>query len=58
VPRWTVTRRARGATYVIDVTNSGTPGARARLVVDGVPIQGQLVRYAAPGSTVHVVATL
>ncbi len=58
VPRWTVTRRARGATYVIDVTNSGTPGARARLVVDGVPIEGQLVRYAAPGSTVHVVATL
>ncbi|HEX6886989.1 MAG TPA: hypothetical protein VF143_02695 [Candidatus Nanopelagicales bacterium] len=58
VPAFTVRRVARGATYEIAVTNSGTPGARGRLVVDGQPIQGNLVPYAPPGSTVRVDVTL
>ena len=58
VPDFTVTRRARGATYVVTVRNSGTPGRRASLTVDGVPVEGRLVPYAAPGATVHVTAEL
>ena len=58
VPSFTVTRVARGATYVIDVTNSGVRGSRGRLVVDGTPVEGNLVPYAPPGATVHVVVTL
>jgi cellobiose phosphorylase len=58
VPSWTVTRVARGATYVISVTNSGNPGARGRLAVDGVPVEGNLVPYAAAGAIVHVDVTL
>ena len=58
VPSFTVTRKARGATYVIDVVNSGKPGSRAKLVVDGKPIEGQTVPYAPPGAEVHVTATL
>jgi cellobiose phosphorylase len=54
VPSWTVTRVARGATYVIAVTNSGAPGARGRLTVDGAPVEGNLVPYAPAGATVHV----
>ena len=50
VPSFTVTRVARGATYVISVTNSGAPGARGRLVVDGTPIDGNLVPYAPAGA--------
>ena len=41
VPSWEVTRVARGATYRISVTNSGAPGARASLVVDGRADRGQ-----------------
>jgi cellobiose phosphorylase len=58
VPTFTVTRVARGATYVVTVTNSGAPGARGALVVDGVPIEGNHVPYAAAGSTVQVDVTL
>jgi cellobiose phosphorylase len=58
VPSWTVTRVARGATYVVTVTNSGAPGARGRLVVDGVPIEGNLVPYAPAGATVRVDVTV
>lgn len=58
VPSFTVTRVARGATYVVDVTNSGVRGARGRLVVDGTPIDGNLVPYAPAGSTVHVDVTV
>jgi cellobiose phosphorylase len=58
VPEFTVTRRARGATYVITVRNSGAPGRRARLTVDGVPVEGRLVPYAPAGATVHVTAEL
>jgi cellobiose phosphorylase len=54
VPAYTVTRVARGARYEITVTNSGEPGARGRLVVDGTPIEGRTVPYAPEGSTVVV----
>ena len=52
LPDFTVTRVCRGATYVISVKNSGGKGAR--LTVDGVPVDGTLVPYAAAGSVVHV----
>ena len=58
VPAFTVTRVARGATYVIAVTNSGRRGSRGALVVDGTPIEGNLVPYAPAGTTVHVGVTL
>ncbi len=58
VPGYTVRRVARGATYEITVRNSGTPGARARLVVDGQEIEGNEVPYAPAGATVRIVATL
>ena len=58
VPEFTVRRVARGATYEITVRNSGTPGARARLVVDGQAIEGNEVPYAPAGSVVRVEATL
>jgi len=58
VPSFTVTRVARGATYVIRVTNSGAPGARGRLVVDGQPVDGNHVPYAPVGSTVTVDVTV
>ncbi|OIQ79907.1 N,N'-diacetylchitobiose phosphorylase [mine drainage metagenome] len=52
LPEFTVRRRARGATYVITVRNSG--GTDARLTVDGTPIDGTMVPYAPAGSTVLV----
>ena len=58
VPGYTVRRVARGATYEITVRNSGEPGARARLVVDGEPIEGNEVPYAPAGATVRIEATL
>ena len=54
VPEFTVTRVARGATYEIHVRNSGGKGAR--LIVDGEPIEGSRVPWAAAGTTVHVEA--
>ncbi len=53
VPSYTVTRRARGATYVIQVENSGKAGS-SQLTVDGKPVEGNLVPYAKPGATVQV----
>ncbi|MDJ0322709.1 glycosyl transferase [Cryobacterium sp. PH31-AA6] len=58
IPEFTVTRQARGATYVISVANSGRDGARAQLVVDGVAIEGRTVPYAPAGSVVRVQARL
>lgn len=56
VPEFTVTRQIRGATYIIEVTNSGGKGAK--LTVDGVAIEGNRVPYAAAGSTANVTATV
>jgi cellobiose phosphorylase len=58
VPSFTVTRVARGARYEISVTNSGAPGARGRLVVDGTPVEGTTVPYAPAGTTVRVEVTV
>lgn len=58
VPTFTVTRKLRGATYIIDVENSGREGAVATLEVDGVAVEGQLVPYAPAGSTVRIKAVL
>ncbi|WP_066460431.1 GH36-type glycosyl hydrolase domain-containing protein [Sanguibacter suarezii] len=58
VPSYTVTRTARGATYEISVTNSGTQGARGALTVDGVAIEGNHVPYAPAGATVQVSVVL
>ncbi len=58
VSDFTVRRVARGATYEITVKNSGTAGERAKLVVDGVAIEGNEVPYAPAGSVVRVEATL
>ena len=53
VPAFTVTRKCRGATYLIHVTNSSGNGS-CSLKVDGRAIEGHLVPYAPSGSTVHV----
>ncbi|MDR0482046.1 MAG: glycosyl transferase [Cellulomonadaceae bacterium] len=58
LPEFTVTRVARGATYVIKVKNSGKPGSRASLTVDGKAIDGRLVPYAPAGTTVNIEAVL
>ena len=49
-----VSRTCRGAQYRIWVRNSGKQGAVPKLVVDGKPIQGDIVPYAAPGSVVAI----
>jgi cellobiose phosphorylase len=48
-----VLRRCRGAVYDIRVDNR-SGGQSTRLVVDGRPLDGTLVPYAAPGATVVV----
>jgi cellobiose phosphorylase len=53
VPEFTVTRRCRGATYLVHVRNSGR-GGRARLTVDGRPQDGEIVPWARPGAVVKV----
>ena len=53
IPSFTVTRRCRGATYVIRVTNA-LKHAEPKLVVDGKAIDGTLVQYAAAGTTVEI----
>ncbi len=53
ISQFTVTRRCRDAVYHIRVTNSMTSG-EPKLVVDGSPIEGTLVRYAEAGTTVEI----
>jgi cellobiose phosphorylase len=53
IPEFQVTRKCRGATYVINVKNSGS-GGPAHLKVNGKAIDGNRVPYAAAGSTVQV----
>jgi cellobiose phosphorylase len=50
---FTVERQARGATYRIKVKNVRGDG-NVKLKVDGKPLSGHIVPYAAPGSTVEV----
>lgn len=56
VEQFTVRRTIRGAEYIIEVRNSG--GTDVSLTVDGEPIDGTTVPYAAPGTTVKVTATV
>ncbi len=52
-------RRWRGSTYRVRVSNPGGRGGRvSRLVVDGHPLEGNLVPVAPPGTTVEVEAVL
>ena len=53
VPEFTITRKCRGATYRIHVKSLGGTG-QVKLTVDGKAIEGHLVPYAPPGSTVHI----
>jgi cellobiose phosphorylase len=53
IPEFEVTRKCRGATYVIQVKNSGLGGA-PKLTVDGKKVAGNLVPYAPAGATVRV----
>ena len=53
IPRFSVTRKCRGAVYRIRVVNSLANG-EPRLVVDGNPIEGTLVPYASPGAAVDI----
>ncbi|NWG13172.1 MAG: glycosyl transferase [Acidobacteria bacterium] len=51
-PGFTVTRRFRGNTYVIEVTNPSSLSRGVRqLVVDGIEVQGNLLPPAAPQAT-------
>jgi cellobiose phosphorylase len=52
LPEFTITRKCRGAEYRISVKNSG--GSSARLSVNGQPIDGNLIPYAAPGEIVNI----
>jgi cellobiose phosphorylase len=53
IPSFTVTRRCRGATYRIRVTNS-LKNDLPKLIVDGSVIDGTLVPYADAGSEVEI----
>jgi cellobiose phosphorylase len=52
VPSFTLVRKCRGAEYRISVTNKAT--GRARLIVEGQPIEGTLVPYAPAGRVVRI----
>jgi cellobiose phosphorylase len=53
VASFTVTRKCRGVEYTIHVKNGGGGSRAPKLKVDGKPIEGDLVPYAAAGA--HVV---
>jgi cellobiose phosphorylase len=54
IGRFTVTRRCRGAEYVVRVTNRGGGENPPRLTVDGVAGRGDLVAYAPAGTRVVI----
>ena len=54
VPEFTVTRKCRGTTFRIRVSNKSGGSGPVKLKVDGKPIEGHLVPYGKPGSTVEV----
>src|SRR5690606_8911307 len=54
VPEFTVTRKCRGTTFRVRVTNKSGGSGPVKLKVDGKPIEGHLVPYGKPGSTVEV----
>jgi len=54
IENFTVTRKCRGAEYVIHVTNRSAGERPPRLTVDGTAIHGDLVAYAAAGKRVVI----
>jgi cellobiose phosphorylase len=54
IPTFTVTRKWRGAEYVVRVKNSGAGAKAPKLKVDGKAIEGDLVPFASPGARVVV----
>ena len=54
IGEFTVTRKWRGATYKIQVKNTGTHWTSPKLVVDGQAIEGNKVPMAPAGVTVNV----
>ena len=54
IGEFTVTRKCRGATYKIQVKNTGTHWTSPKLVVDGQAIEGKQVPMAPAGVTVNV----
>jgi cellobiose phosphorylase len=54
IDKFTVTRKCRGAEYVVRVTNRGAGERAPRLAVDGALIQGDLVSYAPVGARVII----
>ena len=55
----TLTRKYRGATYVIDVENPDhVQKGVVAVSVDGEAVDGQVLPVAAPGATVHVAVTM
>ncbi len=54
IPTFTVTRKWRGAEYVVRVKNSGAGSRSPKLKVDGKAIEGDLVPIASPGARVVV----
>ncbi len=54
IASFTVTRKCRGAEYVVRVKNTAAGAKAPKLTIDGQSIEGDLVPYAAPGSRVVV----
>ena len=54
IGEFTVTRKWRGATYKIQVKNTGTHWTTPKLTVDGKAVAGNKVPIAPAGSTVSV----
>ncbi len=51
---FTVTRKCRGAEYVVHVTNAGAGANAPKLTVDGKAIEGEIVPYAKAGTRVVI----
>lgn len=56
IPRFTIRRRLRGATYHIEVHHRG--GGRPRLTVDGRRLEGNVVPFAPEGAEVRIVCNV
>jgi cellobiose phosphorylase len=54
IDKFEVTRKCRGAEYIVRVHNTGGGEKAPKLTVDGKSIDGDLVPYAAPGKRVVV----
>jgi cellobiose phosphorylase len=54
IAEFSVTRKCRGAEYLIRVSNAGGGANEPKLTVDGRAVSGDLVPYAPPGSKVVI----